>query len=791
MTTPRVPANGNARKYFENRILHDLEDYVEVMHPGFELVGDGDIGRIASVLGQNSYNNIIYSGPSGVGKTANLLGIARRKTKALADLDHAGDAMLPFHMVERRLLLLDVNTLFDTSDPKKIQDAIREMFDELRKPGEHVLVIEDANDFLNGVRNHHCHGLISSFMRELKKGGFQTVWMVREEPGKNKLEEVVGCHSDMAELFTVLRKEPPGQDETLAILRATRPLVECHFDGLTITEEAEREIASLTFAYPALGIYMREQPARSLRLRDHIASTFVSRMQARPAQLDALEREKSDLETRQETAEGQDRAALLERQGTLANDIQTVHDEWSDRAKKLYYAYGKRRQIENRLEAAEISVARLTADLTDRLREELGRAPGAGDIDNRKTQAIREAESDIRNLRRDLEDKVLPALRRIKGEHNTALTLEVSDVKDLFSEIAGIPVNDLDDNELEKVLNLDARLKEKVLGQDHAVDAITGSVVRSKARSNRTRPIGSYVLLGSSGIGKSFIAESLAELLFDDSANLTVFDMSEFMEKHTVSRLIGAPPGYAGYGEGGKLTNAVREKPHQVVLLDEIEKAHPDVFKILLQVLDKGRLSDELGTVDFRNTIVIMTTNLAQHLSLVEDLDPESESTETEVKTALRQVFPQELINRVDGFPLLKSLQPEVIHKILRRKVESGNKEFREDGIVVELPDDDIAEIVADRYRPEEGARQVQRFLEKKLETQIDKAVLQMRSRKEGGVIRASYDPRAGGFTIAVAATPETAPAEMPDNVTRFPPGNGIAPGGMSEATRILFAPSP
>ena len=304
-------------------------------------------------------------------------------------------------------------------------------------------------------------------------------------------------------------------------------------------------------------------------------------------------------------------------------------------------------------------------------------------------------------------------------------------------------------------------------------------------------------MLGSYGIGKSYIAEVLAEELYDDKDSITVFDMSEFMEKHTVSRFIGAPPGYAGYGEGGALVNAVRRKPYQVILLDEVEKAHPDVFKVLLQVLDKGRLSDELGTGDFRNVVFIMTTNLGQHMSF--DAHRTSANSEADIKVELRKIFPQELINRIDSQLLLKAHTPENIERIITRDLSSLNKRLAEKSIAVDLSKDDIKALVADRYKPEEGARQVQKFFTRELTGGVADIVLN-NSSAAGGTITAKYDADGEKFTMdfvpkgtenPITPSPAIEETPLPEPARIAPVGGGAAFGAAASVAwqRAAFIP--
>lgn len=764
----------------KNELLHDLEDYVAAMNPDFNLVGDGDIERISSILGQSNNSNIIYVGRSGLGKTATIEGIAKRKMDTINGTLGEGEKRLPLHMIDRRFLVLDVNTLFEENDPEKIQQDIRKIFAELEKPGNHVLIIEDANDWLRGIEDNQCQGLISTFVRELKKGAFQSILMVRDEAGKNNLGAVLGAHSEMTELFTILEKKAPSKDEVLKIIERTKPALEKHHDGLHITDEANAEIVNLTFLYPNLRIYLREQPSRSLRMRDQVASTFVSRMQSRPPELDALNTEMAKLGE----GDAAGRAAIQEK-------IDAVTEVWENRARALGKAYLDKRRLEKDEIELEGELEKLNGALREKLTAEKGKEPTEGEFAAMKTPDIKEAEKYLRETRKAVVEANDRA-KALKGEHNDKLTLEVSHVREFFSEISGIPAKELNANEATKALGLDTRLKEKVYGQDDAVETIAGAIKRAKAGLKEPeQPIGSFMLLGSSGLGKSYIGECLAEDLYEDKNALTVFDMSEFMEKHTVSRLIGAPPGYAGYGEGGKLTNAVRERPYQVILLDEVEKAHPDVFKILLQVLDKGRLSDELGTVDFRNTVIIMTTNLGQHMSF----DPErnSSNSEEEIKGEARKLFPQELVNRVDSFLLLKAHTPENIERILQRDLKSLNKKLSGKSMEVELPEADMKALVADKYKVEEGARQIQKFVKTNMTNKIADIVLSHSEDRQGGKITASYSPENDAFTLDYrpSGAAEPAPDATPVLLGGAPGAAVMAGSGMVRrpALSAVFAP--
>jgi ATP-dependent Clp protease ATP-binding subunit ClpB len=678
-----------------SELLHNLDAILENEQAGFKFIGPGDASTIASTLGQNVNNNIIYVGRSGVGKTANLLGLAQAQNE---DPENS-TITLPLHMISREFFMMDVGKAFAGSE-EQIRANIQEIFKTLKQPGCNVLIIEDTNDFLSAILDHNVPGIIPAFMGELRKGSFQCIWMVREMPGDgSNLNEVLECHSDVEEFFTVLHKDAAEHDEILDIVTTRSKVIQSHHKGLTITEDAAQEVVELTLAYPSLKIYQREQPARSIRMLDSIASRFITNMTQSSAENEA----------------------------------------WKESVRKLQALNKEKNEAEVlRLKNLNI-IEREQEETRERLNEELDvdRPIDKFDMGIAKSAETREAEEMLRRIAVEME-RIMPAIEEVKDEVNTALTLDISTVRQVFSEISGIPSSDLNDSESEKIINLEATMLEYIYGQDEAVQTIAGAVKRTHAGlKDPKKPIGGFILLGSSGVGKTYLGEVLAKVLFDDEENFTQFDMSEFMEKHTVSKLIGAPPGYAGFGNGGALPNAVREKPYQVILFDEIEKANPDVFKILLQLLDKGRLSDEVGTADFSNTIVLLTTNIAQHLSL-NGTDPKAEGTRDLIIDELRDFFPQELINRVDDFLLFNALLAEHIEMIVKREVKKINKKLAKNTrVTVVLDEDNIKRLVEDKYEQEEGSRQVLKFIGNNLERKIADIVL---AHPEGGDIVATYD---------------------------------------------------
>lgn len=742
------------------KLVLNIAEYVQENDPAFELIGyEADIERICSILGKESQNNIILTGLSGVGKSAILQGIAKRRQQAIENPQKASEMGIPLHMVGREFLKLDVDALFDFEDPEKIKADIKRVFKELDKPGDHVLVIEDTNDFFRGIENHQTFGLMSSFMRKLRHKDFQTIWMVRDEVGKNRLDDIFDRHSEIRELFTVVEKKEPKEDEIKNILQARKVRLEGHFEGLHITDEALEEVIKLPHLYPNLSVWTRHQPARSLDLLDRIASKFVSRAQTKPPELETLEEALAELDAAHQ--DNKDDRDYLRSHKELTGQIDEIRAAWADSAAKLYTIQAKMSETTKTLDSVTSKLEDENTALREKLEQEFRNDPDKKnedvtdfDLNQRKTEKIRKLEEQLRSVNNDIQ-RIQDVAAKHKQSINNQFTLSKDAVDQIFGEITGIPVADLDEDESEKILNLDREIKESVFGQDESVDIVSNTIKSAKAGlKSPKRPMGIFICLGSSGVGKSYLAEIVASKLYGDKQSMTTFDMSEFMEKHTVSQLKGAPPGYAGYGEGGRLTNAVRSKPYQAILLDEVEKAHKDVFKILLQVFNDGRLSDELGTAKFNNTVFFLTTNLGQHLALEGEIDPASPEGREAVIHELRAHFPQELLNRVDEFLLFNTLEPEHIAQVIHRDIRELNKtEALEDkNIQVNLPEEDIHAIIEDKYRREEGARQVQKFIENRMSAGLVPILLKQPKGSQGGTIEVRYNRKKNGFDYEFVA---------------------------------------
>lgn len=499
----------------QEKLIQELTDVIKDESPDFNFVGPGDILEISSILGQRTYNNIIYTGKSGVGKTANLYGLV-----GIQNIDPSNtDIVLPLHMINRKLWMLNTSLVFDGND-EQIRKNLADINDILDAPGDNILVIEDANDFLKAVFDSNVPSIVPRLMSKLRSKNFQTIWMVRESVGADKqLEEVLQCHSDIDELFTVLRKEDPDKETIYKIALSRRLVTEIHHDGLKVTEDACKEVVDLTMTHSSLNIYQRRQPARTLRVLTSIASRYL----------------------------------------TDATKVAGHTEEYNNAVRELQILNKSATKTEIVIQKAKKKSEILITSLIERLAED---NPSKLTINANKDVEIKELEKIILYGNKDLNDTILPKIHKIKEEINVSLTLNTGNVKSIFSDISGIPSDDLDDSEAEKVKNIAPRMKEEIYGQDPVIDSIASSIKRASAGLKKPgQPIGSFVMVGSSGVGKSFVAKILAKTLFNDPKKLKIFDMSEFMNDSSLSRLIGAAPGLVGYGAGGELLNVVRENP--------------------------------------------------------------------------------------------------------------------------------------------------------------------------------------------------------------------------------------
>jgi ATP-dependent Clp protease ATP-binding subunit ClpB len=508
--------------------------------------------------------------------------------------------------------------------------------------------------------------------------------------------------------FQPIIVDQPSVEDTISILRGLRERYEVHH-GVRITDSALVAAAVLSNRY----ITERFLPDKAIDLVDEAASRLRMEMDSMPAELDEMERRRMQLEIEREALRKEKDAASKRRLETLEKELANLREQtdvlkaqW-EREKEVVAGIRETREALERL-APEIEAAERAADYAKAAELKYGR-----EAELQKQLAEREE-----------------ALRDLKSSGSALLKEEVDedDVAEIVARWTGIPVSRLMEGETEKLLQMEDRLHQRLIGQDEAVTAVSDAIRRARAGlKDPKRPIGSFIFLGPTGVGKTELARALAEFLFDDENALVRIDMSEYMEKFAVSRLVGAPPGYVGYEEGGQLTEAVRRRPYQVVLFDEIEKAHPDVFNVLLQLLDDGRLTDSQGrTVDFKNTVVIMTSNVGSG-SLVEAAESGSEAFEAAadaVRLQLREHFRPEFLNRVDEIIVFRPLDESQLMEIVGLLLEGVRDRLAESGIGLELTDGARAFVAREGYDPTYGARPLRRAIQRAIENPLAKAVL-------------------------------------------------------------------
>jgi ATP-dependent Clp protease ATP-binding subunit ClpB len=507
--------------------------------------------------------------------------------------------------------------------------------------------------------------------------------------------------------FQPVLVDEPSVEDTISILRGLRERYEVHH-GVRIKDAALVTAAVLSHRY----ITERFLPDKAIDLVDEAAAKLRTEIESMPTELDEVSRRVMQLEIEREALRKESDAASRERLAKLEKELADLKAE--------------QQQLRARWETEKQAIQRLRS-----LKEEIEKVKQAVEQAQREYDLNRAAELKYGKLAQ-LERQLVDEEKRLHEQGNMQLIKEEVDEDDIAAVVArwtGIPVSRLLEGEKDKLLRLAEHLHKRVVGQDEAVDAVADAVIRARSGlKDPNRPIGSFIFLGPTGVGKTELARALAEFMFDDEKNMIRIDMSEYQERHTVARLIGAPPGYVGYDEGGQLTEAVRRRPYSVILFDEIEKAHGDVFNVMLQILDDGRLTDGHGrTVDFKNTVVIMTSNVGSHLILAYrgGDDPESyEEMKKEVLGVLRQQFRPEFLNRVDEIVVFHSLSREQLKQIVEIQLERLRARLAERHIVLELTDEAREYLAAVGYDPQYGARPLKRAIQKELETPLGKLLL-------------------------------------------------------------------
>ncbi|MBQ2401729.1 MAG: AAA family ATPase, partial [Lachnospiraceae bacterium] len=638
-------------------------------------------------------NNPVLIGEPGVGKTAVVEGLAQRIVR--------GD--VPEGLKDKKLFSLDMGALVAGAKYRgEFEERLKAVLDEVKKSdGQIILFIDELHTIVGAGKSDGAMDAGNMLKPMLARGELHCIGATTLDEYRKYIEK----DPALERRFQPVLVDEPTVEDTISILRGLKDRYEV-YHGVKITDSALVSAAVLSNRY----ISDRFLPDKAIDLVDEACAMIKTELDSMPTELDELSRKIMQMEIEEAALKKETDRLSQDRLADLQKELAELHDtfasqkaQWENEKASVDKLSGLREEIE--AVHRQIQDAQQRYDLNKAAELQYGRLP-------------------------QLEKELREEEERVKNQDLSLVHESVTDdeIARIISRWTGIPVAKLTESERNKTLHLDEQLHKRVVGQDEGVEKVTEAIIRSKAGiKDPTKPIGSFLFLGPTGVGKTELAKALAENLFDDETNMVRIDMSEYMEKHSVSRLIGAPPGYVGYDEGGQLTEAVRRKPYCVVLFDEVEKAHPDVFNVLLQVLDDGRITDSMGkTVDFKNTIIILTSNIgSQYLLDGIDADgmilPEAEAS---VMRDLRAHFRPEFLNRLDETVLFKPLTKGNIGGIINLLIADVNKRLADKELSIALTEEAKAFIVENGYDPVYGARPLKRYLQKHVETLAAKLIL-------------------------------------------------------------------